>query len=1445
MPVMIIHNYGQGTIPGVTTVEHYVFVQTFENDCQRVSMTNQPTLTGRGIIHTRGSSTLTSSAGKAAFRLEIQDEFNDDLEVPLLGLPDESDWVLYAPNNFDPVQFHNPLAYALARDTGEYASRTRFFEVYLKDDAGAPGPIVSGDYHGIYVLQESIKRDNNRVDIAELEPEHVNLPEVTGGYMFSIDRQAPGQPPLSAGGGSLNWIEPSYFAMTNAARAPQRAWITGYMNSFNTGLTGPNYTNVASTNFYGNYIDVDSWVNRHIHEVLTFNVDALRLSGYFYKDRGKKIEYGPAWDYDRTQGSTDTRDFNPRVWRSTVPDLGTDFFNFAPWWNRLFTAPDFWQAWIDRYQELRRPGHPFHLDNIVAQINRLANEVREAQPREVARWNASTPRSGSRTAGGFTYNFGPTTSYQNEVDWKVFWYSNRLDFMDTNFVPRPAINSEGGVVSSGSIVTVSPGPKAGSSVIFTLDGTDPRLSGGAIRPTAFSNNGPVTITVTSNVHLFARTWNPIHRNQTGPNNPPISSPWSGPADASFHTALPPLRITEIMYHPVDPPAGSPYLPDDFEYIEFTNIGGQPLNLNRFRLRGGVDFDFGNLTLNPGQSGVLVRNQAAFVSRYGASPLVLGVYTNDNLSNAGEELRLSGRLREPILDFAFADNWYPATDGLGFSLVIVDPNAPTGTWGLKESWRPSGTLNGTPGAAEGGGTTIPAIVINEISTHTDPPQYDAIELYNPTASGVNLGGWYLTDEFDTPKKFRIPNNTTIPANGYVVFYATDLADPSLAFGSVMTLGSTGGEVFLFSGNPANGQLTGYAQGFDFGAQANGVTFGRHLVSTGSDHFPAQTTPTLGAANSAPMVGPVVISEISYHPPDVQFTYRSVDNCIDEYIELQNISGSAVPLYDVNHPTNAWRLRDAVDFRCPPGASIPANGIILVVPIDPANVQQAAAFRARNGVPAGVTLYGPYQGQLDNSSDSVELVRPDSPNPEEVPSIMVERVKYSDNLPWPPAADGFGPVLQRIAPGAYGNDPANWTAAVRTPGAGFGGGVGPSIAQQPTNTTVIAGSTVTFTVGVSGPGPITYQWLYNGNVMPGQTSSVLTRPNVQPSQAGLYSCVVFNPSSAIISSNASLTVLIPVSILLQPQNVSLRGSTNEANYGFTTNNATFTVVTTALLPTRYQWRLNGIDMPGKTNSSLTISNVDLTVEGSYDVVVTDPISSVVSSPARLSVLINPVIVQPPLNQTVVEGSDFTASVEVTGNPVPFAYSWRRGSIVIATNSGNYRSNFITLNTTAAGVILTNNIQSSNYQMRLVVFNAANNSPGVLAVFTNTVLADFDRDGIPNVVENELGLATNNAADAALDLDGDGMSNRAEYVAGTDPTNAASYLKIEQGITPGTATVQVAAVSNRTYTVQFTDNLNPGAWSRLADIVARPNNRIETLIDPVWSTNRFYRVVLPRQP
>jgi hypothetical protein len=293
-----------------------------------------------------------------------------------------------------------------------------------------------------------------------------------------------------------------------------------------------------------------------------------------------------------------------------------------------------------------------------------------------------------------------------------------------------------------------------------------------------------------------------------------------------------------------------------------------------------------------------------------------------------------------------------------------------------------------------------------------------------------------------------------------------------------------------------------------------------------------------------------------------------------------------------------------------------------------------------------------------------------------------------------------------------------------------------------------------------------------------------------------------------------------------------------------NVTFNVAATSVEPPiSYQWRFNGVDIPGATGTSYTVTDVQLDEEGDYSCAVTDGVSTVFSANARLAPWITPVVVQPPLGITVVDGSDFSQSVQITGNPLPIAYSWRRGSIVIATNSGNYRSNFITLSSSAAGLILTNNILSSNYSMRLVIYNDANNSPGVLTSWTNTVVADTDRDGIPDVVENQLGLMPNDPADGALDADGDGQSNRAEYIAGTEPTNSLSYLRIDQG--PGAATVSFAAVSNRTYTVQYTDNLNLGLWRRLADVLARPINRVETFTDPDSSTNRFYRVAVPRQP
>jgi hypothetical protein len=132
---------------------------------------------------------------------------------------------------------------------------------------------------------------------------------------------------------------------------------------------------------------------------------------------------------------------------------------------------------------------------------------------------------------------------------------------------------------------------------------------------------------------------------------------------------------------------------------------------------------------------------------------------------------------------------------------------------------------------------------------------------------------------------------------------------------------------------------------------------------------------------------------------------------------------------------------------------------------------------------------------------------------------------------------------------------------------------------------------------------------------------------------------------------------------------------------------------------------------------------------------------------------------------------------------------------------------------------------------------------ASFSLTIATDTDADGMPDSYEIQYGGSATGFLPGG-DADGDGMTNLAEFLAGTDPTDPASYLKINQSITPGSASVNFGAISNRTYTVRYTDALPPN-WQKLADIVSRPSNRLEILVDPAWTTNRFYEVVTPRQP
>lgn len=896
-----------------------------------------------------------------------------------------------------------------------------------------------------------------------------------------------------------------------------------------------------------------------------------------------------------------------------------------------------------------------------------------------------------------------------------------------------------------------------------------------------------------------------------------------------------LRITELMYNPA-PLAGNTNDAQAFEYVELLNLATNvTLDLAGVRFGAGLEFHFTGSAvthLAPGQTVLVVRNLEAFTARYGSGLPVAGQFSGA-LENNGERLTLLDAGGEEILDFRYDNTWHPITDGLGFSLVVVDAWAEPDAWDRPSQWRASAQLEGSPAAAEPEPPALAPIVIQEALTRTDwPPPTDSIELFNPTPLEVNLGGWFLTDDFDTPKKFRIPDGIAIPALGYRVFTETDF-NPVPGVPPSFALGSDGDEVWLFSGD-ANTNLTGYVHGFRFGAADDGVSFGRHRTSTGEDHFVAQTAVTLGADNSGPRIGPVILSEVMYRPPDLG---DGTDNSGDEFIELANGSDAVAPLFDPLNPAHTWKLAGGAGYTFPTGVSLDPGAFLLLVNFDPAtDTNRLAAFRARYGVPPAVPCFGPYAGKLDNAGERIEVLKPSTPQAGAVPYVLVDAVDYRDASPWPAGADGFGLSLQRRDAARYGNDPANWTAAEPTAGApNATGAEPPTLLVSPLSQTVIASGSARLSVTASGTPPLRYQWRKNGLLLAGATNASLSLASLQPADFGDYDVLVVNGGGSIVSRAARLMVLTPAVILNQPQSVNLRGSTNDADYGFTTNQAVFRVAAYSPSPLSYQWRKDGRDLPGATGDTLVVSNVGLAQEGLYDVVTADDVGPVTSAAAALTVLVRPFIVVQPVSQAVVPGGTAVFSIAAKGHPLPLSFRWRY--------QGATKTNMI-LNERISFFVVTNASLAAAGLYTVQVTNRAGQAP-LSSAAELTLLPDTDADGIPDEWETRYGLSATNSTDAGLDADGDLMSNRAEYLAGTDPTDALSYLRIDAGPAGAGAVVTFTAVSNRTYAVKFTDALSAAGWATLADVPAKPTNRIEVIADPGFSTQRFYRLVTPRLP
>ncbi len=1431
----------------------------------RSSVTATPQFQGAAQFEIFGQ----TSAGfaKKPIRIEIQDELGNDLDVPLLGMPADSDWRLRNPYN-DKTFLNDYLGFEMWETMGHYSVRRRLVEVFVNGAINGSPVSSSGrlnyavNYYGIMVLVETIKVGKDRVDVPKISPYSTNEPSVTGGYIFKKDKDSPGDLNFStAGGGGFGGqnlklhepkvndlrLTPSSVATTfpgpgyTSSGTNQLTYLRGYLNAMERAMYTNTWLTQTGTNHYSSYMDLERFADQHWHVEFTKQIDGYRLSDYFTKDRLGKVGPGPVWDWNLAWGNADyaTGGMTNGWYYEVTDNVG------HIWQRRLITGatsatastgdPDYTQRIADRWSVLRT--NIMNGTNVNQHIDELATSINEAAKRDMARYNVFgiyVWPNPSGTGDGRDVDFvrptnylgaietvAPSTASGSTIGQMKKWVLGRYLWIDSQFTRPPTISAADGLVTNGFTVTITPPP--GAALYYTLNGIDPRAPGGALVPGVLSNNGPVTVTVNANVRIVARA------RQAGA----WKSTFGGPSAVSLYTVVPSLRITEIMYHPAPPTPGSTNVTEDFEYIEVKNISAMPLNVNGYSLSGGVQFTFPNVMLAAGQSAVVVANVSAFQSRYGFGPLILGTYTG-SLNNAGDHVALSGGLLESILDFSYSDNWYPASDGSGFSLVVVDENAAASAWNLATNWRPSAGLNGSPGAEDPAAPIFPLVVVNEALANEDPVDGDAIELHNTSGAPADISGWFLTDSFSKPQKFIIPPGTIIPGYGFVVFYATNsfgatnayTADGTNSFG----LGAGGDDAYVFSGNGTN--LTGYAHGFDFGASASNATFGRYVISTGADHFVAQQSNTLGGTNAGPLVGPIILGEINYHPPDLAINGLALNNTDDEFIELRNLSASPVPLYDPAYPTNVWRLRNAVDYDFPPNLTMPAGGALLVVGFDPvASPATLTAFRNNNFVPTNVLVIGPWTGNLDNGSAQVELNRPDVPGTNGLaPYIRVERVNYNDVAPWPTGADGFGLTLQRIVPGRYANDPTNWIAAAPTPGADFvGGGVAPVITSQPGSQLAVFGTDVTLSATATGTDPLHFQWRYNGLNLSGATNSALVLTNFQSAQVGPYSVFVFNSGGFAQGTNFSLSGRVQLLITMQPVD-------RNALAGTTT---TFEVAAVGTGTVRYQWRKDGVNLVGSTNAALTIANVQLANQGAYTCLISDDVESVLSNPATLTIIARPVYTLHPIAQTVVEGGTVSFSTAATGT-APMSFRWRtNGQTYVPVNG------FIVADPTNSILIITNVAPNfSGLSFSVVITNLAGSASGLRAALL-TVLVDTDHDGLPDAWEtNRVGFSIGDPADGARDDDEDGMTNAEEYFAGTDPLNGSSYLKIELP-SVGPALVRFNAISNRTYSVLYSDELQPALWQKLGDVLARTNNRVEVLSDPTATTNRFYRLVIPTQP
>lgn len=946
-------------------------------------------------IRIRGGWSSTGNFTKHSFRLFFREEYGDSkLNYPLFEDEGTDSFdkidLRSSQNNSWHCPSNNPKANyihdAFSRDTqgemGEYYTRSRYYHLFL-----------NGMYWGLYQTQE-------RAEARFAE-------SYMGGNKDDYDV-------VKSSAGSIDWPPYTLEATDGNLNSSQNLWQLA-KEGFNT----ENYTKARGLNPDGTpnpdltkYLDVNNLIDYMMIIYFSGNQDGpggfngdTRINNFFGIFNRKHPDGFKYFIHDNESAF-----YNEEANIVNKPTTaGEEFEGFNPAWlhQQLIKNDDYKQTFADRaYKYLTHNGVLTESKND-QRFRERRNQIDQAIIGESARWGNVTATNYTRNdywlpaVDWFRDTFFPARSQILLEQFREAGWMNEIE--PPEFDEAEFDTQETGVfLNEESFQLIN--PNTTGSIYFTTNNKDPRESGGTIASEAVQYSSEITADQT--LFLKARVKN--------------GDQWSPLTERIIVVnQFVDLKITEISYCPLEQVIGSDTIQSkSLEFIEIKNLSGKAIDLSGYSLATAVDYTFPmHSKIDEDSLIVIAADSTEFKKLYGFAPY--GQF-NGYLNNSGETILLNNPFGQTIdrVDYNKDGVWYSAADGAGYTLVPA-LSSNTQNQSLKTQWRVSTEWFGSPGKDDPEVSTNPPR-FTEVLANTQYPNTDAIELYNPNNSEIDLGNWFISDEKDHPDKWKIPEGTTIPANGYLLFRQGHYVDKVMEFnkdefGSAFALAKEGERLYLYSGG-LNGKPGHFISDYAFEATLPGVSYGEYVDLAGQTHNVLQKSQTPGAKNLEARQSPVVFSSIMYHP----FGENS------EFIVLKNRTDSLVNLYHQTDKSETWKIK-GIDFNFPPETSLDAGDSLYLVE----KAMPELVFRKLMTLSAAVQVFN-YNGKLKNSSETLSIQCPVRVNSDSVIKFAyttLETVKYSDETPWPTSADGEGYALQRINTETFANISSNWSTSFK--------------------------------------------------------------------------------------------------------------------------------------------------------------------------------------------------------------------------------------------------------------------------------------------------------------------------------------------------------------------------------------------------------------------------------